>query len=231
MQIFYDTSLAEIPQVGQTIELSQELSHHIVVVLRRTLESEVHIANGAGVLLYCTIIEASKRKCRLRVNQIDENFGRQLRANITLAIAPTKSMERVEWAVEKAVEIGVRTITPIISARSERKTINLERVQRVAKSAAEQSLKGFMPVVTEPQKFAEFVAQNPNGFIAHCNEGQKIRIPQGLENYTIMIGPEGDYSPEEVALALKNGYQAITLGESRLRTETAAVCAVYNCSL
>lgn len=231
MQIFYDTSLSTLPSIGQTIELSTELSHHVVVVLRRTLHSEALIANGEGALLYCTITEASKKRCKLIVNNIDENFGRQCNSHITLALAPTKSMDRVEWAVEKAVEIGARVITPIISARSERKTLNVERVQRIAKSAAEQSLKGFMPIVNEPQKFSDFVAQNPNGFIGHCNEGEKITIPHGLQNYIVMIGPEGDFSPEEVELALSHGYKAITLGNSRLRTETAAVCAVYNCSL
>lgn len=232
MQIFYDTSLQiSSPKVGEIVTLSPELSHHIVVVLRNSTDQDIHLADGDGRLFLGHITAAAKKACQVQIDHIDQNFGRQCSAHINLAFVPTKSIDRVEWAVEKAIEIGARVISPIISSRSERKTLNIERLQRVAKSAAEQSLKGFLPVVKEPQKFADFIKENPNGLIAHCNNGNKIQIPLSQPSYTVLIGPEGDFSPEEVELAKENGYQEITLGSARLRAETAAVCAVFNCTL
>ncbi len=232
MQLFYDTTLPQKGiDVGSSIVLSPELSHHIVVVLRCEVGSVISICNGQGRLYECRVVEAVKKGTLVKVETVEDNFGRQIDTKITIAIAPTKSMDRVEWAVEKAVEIGATVIVPIISQRSERKSVNVDRLKRIARSAAEQSLKGFLPTIEEPQKFRDFVTTNPAGFIAHCNEGEKIRIPTSESQYVVMIGPEGDFSPEEVEFALKNDYKAITLGNARLRTETAAVCAVYQCTL
>lgn len=231
MQLFYDTSLDTSLTIGSPIKLGTELSHHMIVVLRRSVGDSVSICNGAGWLYECSIVSASKRECELIIESVEQNWGRQCEATIKLAIAPTKSVDRLEWAVEKAVEIGASSIVPIMTQRTERKSVNAERLRRVARSAAEQSLKGNLPVVEEMQKFKDFVAQNPNGFIAHCNEGQKISIPVGQSSYTILIGPEGDFSPAEVELALSYGYRAVTLGRQRFRTETAALCALYHCTL
>lgn len=231
MQLFYDTSLSGSLVVGSPIKLGSELSHHMVVVLRRGVGDSVFICNGDGWLYGCSIDSASKRECGLTINSVEQGWGRQCEVDIKLAIAPTKSVDRLEWAVEKAVEIGASSIVPIMTQRTERKSVNIERLSRVARSAAEQSLKGSLPVVEPMQKFKDFVALNPNGFIAHCIDGEKVTIPLGLSSYTILIGPEGDFSPDEVELALSYGYRAVTLGRQRFRTETAALCALYHCTL
>ncbi len=231
MQLFYYTELENNLTVGSRYNLSDELSHHCIVVLRRSVGDRVMVCNGKGWLYASRIEVANKRSAELVIEEVDANFGAENRREITLAIAPTKNMDRVEWAVEKMVEIGVTRIVPIVSAHSERKVLKTDRLKRIALSAAQQSLKGFLPVIDEPTPFKEFITNFPNGYIAHCNESEKTTIAPGADNYTVMIGPEGDFSPEEVAAALKQGYKEITLGTARLRTETAAVCAAYLCTL
>lgn len=218
MQLYYDISIS-----GSDHTLSPEQSHHAIVVLRRAVGDKLNVCDGRGHLFECRIAEASKRAARLEVIAVSD-FGEV--AELHLAIAPTKNIERTEWAVEKAVEIGVARITPIICEHSERKTLRTDRLARIIASAAEQSLKGYLPILDEPMTFADFVGQFEGGYIAHCNDTEKINLPHGTPNTRIMIGPEGDFSISEVALAANHQYQAVTLGGSRLRTETAAIVAV-----
>ncbi len=231
MQIFYYTELEDNLAVGSRFTLSEELSHHIVVVLRQSVGKEVMVCNGRGWLYGTRIEVANKKRAEVTIENVDSNFGVEGKRDITIGVAPTKNIERIEWAVEKMVEIGATRIVPIISSHSERKTIKTERLKRIALSAAQQSLKGFLPVIDEPTPFAEFVKENKGGYIAHCNESEKQKIEGGAEVYAVLIGPEGDFSPEEVALAKQFNYKEITLGTARLRTETAAVCAAYLCTL
>ncbi len=231
MQLFYHTELEDNLKEGSRITLTTELSHHLTIVLRTKVGDTVMVCNGRGWLYGCSLEVASKRESVLLVLSAKGDFGSESQYDITVAIAPTKNIDRLEWAVEKMVEVGVSRIVPIVSARSERKSLKVDRLRRIALSAAQQSLKGHLAVVEEVQPLKQFLSENPGGFIAHCNEGSKVKIPMGRESYTVLIGPEGDFSIEEVELAHQWGYRAITLGESRLRTETAAVCAAYLCTL
>ncbi len=230
MQLFYYTDLEDNLKEGARITLTAELSHHITVVLRTKAGDTVMVCNGRGWLYGCSLEVSSKREAVLLVLSARGDFGAESHYDITVAIAPTKSMDRLEWAVEKMVEVGVSRIVPIISSRSERKSLKVDRLRRIALSAAQQSLKGHLAEVGEVQSLKQFLSENPGGFIAHCNEGSKVKIPSGRESYTILIGPEGDFSEEEVEMAREWGYRSITLGESRLRTETAAICAAYLCT-
>ncbi|MFI3287746.1 MAG: RsmE family RNA methyltransferase [Rikenellaceae bacterium] len=231
MQLFYYTNLECGLEVGQRYTLCDELSHHCIVVLRRSKGDVVMVCNGKGWLYSSRIEVASKKAAELVIEEVNPNFGCEQKREIIVGLAPTKNMDRVEWAVEKMVEIGATKIVPIISMHSERRTIKIDRLRRIALSAAQQSLKGFLPTIEEAQSFKTFVENNHGGYIAHCNEGQKTRIEAGADKYTVLIGPEGDFSLQEVDLALKCGYKEITLGSARLRTETAAVCAAYMCTL
>lgn len=231
MQIYYFTELEDNLPQGYRYTLSEELCHHLLVVLRHGVGDSVMVCNGRGWLYGSKIETASKKRVEMVIESVEANFGSQQRRDITLAICPTKNIERTEWAVEKMVEIGVTRIVPILSAHSERKNLKTERLRRIAVSAAGQSLKGFMPTIEELTPFKKFVEENPEGYIAHCNEGKKTKIHRDEARYTVMIGPEGDFSTEEVAFALQHNYREVTLGDARLRTETAAVCAAYLCTL
>lgn len=228
MQLYYDTQIN-----GESYTLCPEQSHHAVVVMRRAVGDRLNVCDGRGHLYVCRVVVADKRAAQVEIESVSD-FGEV--ATVHLVLAPTKNIERTEWAVEKAVEIGVARITPIICERSERKTLRIDRLQRIVTSAAEQSLKGYLPMLDEPMTFGQFVEEFEGGFIAHCNEGEKISLPRAQGDARIMIGPEGDFSPAEVSRAIERGYRAVTLGNSRLRTETAAVCAIallatINCQL
>ncbi|MBL4675635.1 MAG: RNA methyltransferase, partial [Mucilaginibacter sp.] len=149
-----------------------------------------------------------------------------------IAIAPTKNLDRIEWFLEKATEIGIDEISLVICQRSERKEAKVERLDKIITSAIKQSIKAYHPKLNAPVSFNQFVKQNFDGdkYIAHCADGEKAELTQSFEKlgrYLILIGPEGDFSPAEVDAALQNGYRALTLGESRLRTETAALEACF----
>lgn len=153
-----------------------------------------------------------------------------------MAVAPTKNIDRFEWFVEKAVEIGVDEITPLLCRYSERKNINKERIEKIIVSAAKQSRKAKFPVLNDLTEFSKFMANNDfsgtNLFMAHCHEGEKTYLPAcAMPDSLVFIGPEGDFSEEEVSLALSRGAKSVSLGESRLRTETAAVFAVASVSM
>lgn len=228
MQLFYTPDI----RIGQDhFLLSEEESKHAIRVLRLEIGSAGHLVDGRGNLFSAEIVDAHPKRTLFHISKVIERYGEST-YHLHIAIAPTKNMDRLEWFVEKATEIGVQQITPIICDRSERKDVKRERLEKVAITAMKQSLKAYLPQINEGVSFSNFLktvadADVPK-LIAHCGEGQKAYIGELLKpkgNYLIMIGPEGDFSTAEISLAQNEGMKPLSLGESRLRTETAALLA------
>jgi len=192
---------------------------------------EIFVTDGKGYRYSCTIIDPNPKHVYLNINS-KEFIPNHWNEQITIAIAPTKNMDRMEWFAEKSTEIGINAIIPIKCSHSERKELKIERINKILVSATKQSLKTTIPQLSEMIKFAEFVKQPFDGqkFIAYCDESieKKNFIKEYIasNNVLILIGPEGDFTPEEVSLAIENGFIPVTFGNSRLRTETAALFAV-----
>lgn len=227
MQLFYAPDI-----VPPEYTLGEEEARHCAKVLRLSAGDSLHLTDGRGTLYRAVITECSPRRCAVRVEQRLYPFE-PLPYNLTMAVAPTKNIDRFEWFVEKATEIGVSKIIALECAHSERRNIKVERESKVAAAAMKQSLKAFLPEVTDMTPFGEVVSMPFEGrrFIAHCNapRGEKHYLASTLargENALILIGPEGDFSPEETECAVAAGFEEISLGTCRLRTETAAVAAV-----
>ena len=219
------------PDITTTMLLPDEEAQHCVRVLRLKEGEEVEVVDGKGHLHLCRILNANAKNCAVEIvgtTDVKPHWG----CRITVAIAPTKNMDRMEWLAEKATEIGFDELTFLNCRFSERKVIKTERVEKIVVSAVKQSLKARKPVVNEMTDFRRFMEREFTGqkFIAHCYEGEKPLLRDVLrkdEDAVVLIGPEGDFSPEEVALAAEKGFQAVSLGKSRLRTETAALVAVH----
>lgn len=229
MQLFYNPN---IDKDTQQITFDKIESRHIVKVLRKKEGDTVYITNGKGLLFISKINIASDKKCLATIFSSEEKrISRNYRLHV--AIAPTKNNERLEWFLEKATEIGIDEITPIITQNSERKVIKKERLEKIILAAMKQSLKFHLPVLNEPMSFNKFLNRrlDKNIYIAHCHDGEKKSmkdVVEPAEPLTILIGPEGDFSQEEVSQSLNANCIPITLGEARLRTETAALVAVQN---
>nr|WP_294793791.1 16S rRNA (uracil(1498)-N(3))-methyltransferase [uncultured Mucilaginibacter sp.] len=211
--------------------LSEEESKHCVRVLRLQAGDAVQLIDGRGGLYAAILHEAHPKRTILKITGVQTEFGKR-NHYLHIAIAPTKNIERFEWFLEKATEIGIDEITPIICQRSERKEVKTDRSVKIITSAIKQSLKAYHPILNPPIALNKFIQQqfNAQKFIAHCIEDSKSTLAAEIErmgSYVILIGPEGDFAPAEVDLALQNKYKAITLGESRLRTETAALSACF----
>lgn len=224
MQLFYTPDIN--PSLPQYF-LSEEESKHAVRVLRLAVGDEVTLIDGKGGLYKAEIKDAHPKRTILQINSVTTEFNKR-NHYLHIAIAPTKNLDRVEWFLEKATEIGIDEISLIICQRSERKEAKVERLNKIVTSAIKQSIKAYHPILNTPVNLAQFLKQPFDGqkFIAHCDDGEKVSLTQSIEKhgrYLILIGPEGDFTPAEVDAALQNGYKAITLGESRLRTETAAL--------
>lgn len=229
MEIFYSENVS-----GGICRLEGDEAAHCVKVLRHRTGDIINVIDGQGTLMKCAILEASPKSASCQVLESLPLWGAHP-YNLTLAVCPTKNADRYEWFAEKACEIGVDTIVPLIGERSERKVFKTDRLCRILLSATKQSLKAAIPQVREPLSVKDFLNEPAEGLklIACCFENEnspRISIAQALREYeckkiTILIGPEGDFSPEEAALALEKGYLPIHLGASRLRTETAAVTA------
>jgi len=232
MQLFYNSQITES---DEQFTFNKIESKHIVRVLRKNEGDLLYITNGNGFLFSAKISIASDKKCI--VNIIDSvKKAKPWHYNLHIAIAPTKNNDRFEWFLEKATEVGIDEITPIICDRSERKVLKLERMQKIIESAAKQSLKYHFPKLNEPSKFEDFINSHSSGklFIAHCENLKKDSLQSQCkteDKITILIGPEGDFTPIEIKKATAKNYQAITLGESRLRTETAGIIATHTISL
>ena len=256
MNLFY------APDIAQTLSLPEEESQHCVKVLRMKAGDHIHIIDGVGGLYEAQITEAHPKRTQVEILSVQTEYGRRP-FRLHLAVAPTKNIDRFEWFVEKATEIGFDELTPLCCRYSERKIIKPERIEKILVSAAKQSLKAYVPRLNPMTTFKDFVAHilspclrgtseptvlsrmaknaeegndsqfstlNSQLFIAHCYDQPKqhlFNVCPPMSDVVVMIGPEGDFSEEEVEFALRNSFQAITLGEARLRTETAGVVACH----
>ena len=217
-----------------TYQLSEEESKHAVRVLRLNVGDEVALVDGRGGLYTATVAEANPKRCQLRISQHTHEVPRPHFTHV--AVAPTKNLDRMEWFVEKAVEVGVERISFLRCARSERRELKLERLEKIAISALKQSGQAWLPQLDEMQDFGAFVAgvAPETTFIAHLEEGERTALTQVAgagPGCCVLIGPEGDFTPQEIVLALARGIRPVTLGSSRLRTETAALAAVFTAQL
>lgn len=228
MQLFYTP---EITSDSTNFTFSKEESRHIVRVLRKREGDTLHITNGKGYLFTAKIAIADQKNCMVSITST--TFHEKRNYGLHMAVAPTKMNDRYEWFLEKATEIGIDSITPIFCDHSERKVIKPERFEKVIQSAMKQSLQYYLPILHPAISFSEFVSNHKNEslFIAHCEENDKKVLKDILtpnQNCTILIGPEGDFSSKEIENALEKGYQPISLGNTRLRTETAAIAACHS---
>ena len=233
MQLFYNS---ELQRTNKQFVFDKIESKHIIRVLRKKEGDLIYITNGKGILFTSEISTANDKKCQVIINTIEEKV-KPWNYYLHLAIAPTKNNDRYEWFLEKATEIGIDEITPIICEHSERKVVKTERLRKIIESACKQSLKFHFPKLNEPLKFTQFInsVSSKQQFIAHCDAQQKrnsfVNILERDRDALILIGPEGDFSNNEIKKALTKNFQPITLGESRLRTETAGLVATHTLAL
>ena len=228
MQLFYTP---DIDAASTTYQLNEEESKHCVRVLRLQVGDKIQLIDGKGNFYTAAITDPHPKRTSLQIISVQQDFHKR-NHYLHIAIAPTKNIERLEWFLEKATEIGIDEISLIICQRSERKEAKTDRLNKIITSAIKQSIKAWHPVLNEPIALNKLITTSFDGqkFIAHCEEGDKFTLKDELKpfgRYLILIGPEGDFTPKEVSDALNNGYKAITLGESRLRTETAALEACF----
>ena len=229
MHVFYT------PDIDTSCEMPDEEAGHCLRVLRLGIGDEVMLTDGKGSFYKAVISAATNKRCQLKVIEVlpqEKGWNGWLH----VAMAPTKNMDRTEWFAEKATEIGFDELTFLNCRFSERKIIKTERIEKILVSAVKQSLKASKPVLNEMVDFNKFISQDFKGqkFICHCYEGEKKLLKEALvpgEDALILIGPEGDFSEEEVAKALSLGFQPVSLGKSRLRTETAALVATHTLNL
>lgn len=218
------------PDIEKTLMLPQSDSQHCVRVLRMQPGDELEIIDGKGHRFHCILVDAHSKHASV---EIIEKFDSPLSwsQQITLAVAPTKHMDRMEWMVEKLTEIGVNRIIPLLCQRSERKEIKTERLEKIAVSAMKQSLKSVLPEIWPMTPIKEVFDSFPESqrYVGYCDNSTPRQLLSGIYqpggDVIVLIGPEGDFSPEEIRYAFKNGWEAITLGDNRLRTETAAIVA------
>lgn len=226
LPIFYqDTSFTG----GSLLSLEEDTARHIVQVLRMTEGASLELANGKGSSAICIITEAGKKKCTVRIESVREIPP--ARPALHLAVALTKNASRNEWLLEKATEMGVSRITPLITQRTERERFRFDRLNNIIISAMMQSQQYWLPELAAPQPLEQVIEGGKDGqmLIAHCMPGIARAPLSGVlqpgRNTLILIGPEGDFTKEEVTLAMQHGAKGITLGTTRLRTETAAMAA------
>jgi len=220
MQLFYDNNIAN----KETIVLNSIESAHAIKVLRLKKNDVLNITDGLGYLYKAQIIEPNYRKCLVKIIS-SEKMEPEKDYYLHVAIAPTKSMDRMEWFVEKSVEMGIDRITPIICKYSERKSIKNERLEKILISAMKQSLKYHKPIIDELLLFDNFI-KNSNSekkFIAYCNAKENFFNFEYEKESLFLIGPEGGFSESEVSSAIENNFKPIKISNSRLRTETAGV--------
>ena len=230
MNLFYCPELLN----GQNY-LDREESAHAVRVLRMKEGEDLNIVDGKGGFYKAKISNANPNQCGFEIVDKKENYGKR-NFYLHIAIAPTKNFDRTEWFLEKATEIGIDEITFLNCEKSERRVVKSERAEKIIVSAMKQSVKAYLPKVNEMIDFKKFIkSQSAEAkFIAHCREGEKQNLKNCIntaKNILILIGAEGDFSEAEVELASENGFTSISLGESRLRTETAGVVACHTVNL
>ena len=226
MQLFY------APEITLPLyTLSEEESKHCVRVLRMKRGDELHITDGRGNMYRCKVVDDNAKRCTVEVVHTTPNYE-PLAYELVMAVAPTKNIDRYEWFLEKATEVGISEVYPLECDHSERRQIKAEREEKVITAAVKQSLKAYHPTLHDMTRFRDVVTMPFEGqkFIAHCNDdlGEREYLGKLVEKggrSLILIGPEGDFSEEEITFALNNGFKAISLGKERLRTETAALIA------
>jgi 16S rRNA (uracil1498-N3)-methyltransferase len=226
MHLFYTPDI-----VSETYVLNEEESKHCIRVLRLQSGDRVVLVDGKGGFYQAEIIDPHPKKTILKIVAIQLEYAKR-NHYLHVAVAPTKNIERIEWFLEKATEIGIDEISFIICDRSERKEVKIDRLTKVVTSAVKQSLKAYHPKLNEAIYFKNFIrqAQTSQKFIAHCVHDDKKELKDHLQLYAdciILVGPEGDFTPNEITLAIDYGFVPITLGNSRLRTETAALGACF----
>lgn len=220
---------------SELIELPSEEAYHAANVLRLKTGTEIQITNGVGQIYVASIIEINNKRCLVKIESEVPQVLRKSRLH--LGIAPTKNIDRFEWFLEKATEVGVEEITPLLCRFSERKEVKLERLNKLIVSAAKQSRHSLFPKLNPMISFKEFIKAQDRSeeikLIAHCEDSTKVKLNSVLSidhSTLILIGPEGDFSPQEIELAEQYRFNSITLGNYRLRTETAALmaCMAFN---
>jgi 16S rRNA (uracil1498-N3)-methyltransferase len=221
MALFYASNISEITK---TYTLSEEESKHCIRVLRKKKDDEIELINGKGGQFFAVICDAHEKRCQV---EITRTIFHSPSKSIHIGLAPTKNMDRIEWFVEKATELGLTKLSFLSCTNNERNTVKLERVNKIAIGAMKQSKRFYLPEICELSPFNIFVSNNPGGYIGHCYESKKQRMAALKTSAVFLIGPEGDFTEKEVQLALENDYTAITLSTFRLRTETAALMAVF----
>jgi len=229
MQLFYDS---HISKTDKHFTFEKEESRHIIRVLRKKEGDLLYITNGKGILFHSKISTANDKKCTITITKAEE-LKNKLEYKLHIAIAPTKNNQRLEWFLEKATEIGISEITPIICEHSERKVIKNDRLEKVLIAAMKQSKRFYLPRINQAIPLKKFLKADfqANKFIAHCEDDDKQTLKNQLkskEDVLILIGPEGDFSLSEISLALEKGFSPISLGKSILRTETAGIVATQS---
>jgi 16S rRNA (uracil1498-N3)-methyltransferase len=227
MHVFYTPDISSDDYV-----LNEEESRHCIKVLRLGVGAQVSLIDGKGGLYSAEIIAETRKNVHLKILQTIRGYH-QRPHYLHIAVAPTKNIDRLEWFLEKATEIGIEEITPIICDRSERKIVKEDRLNKVITAAVKQSLQAYHPILNPQTSFEDFLQLENDSvrMIAHCLENapkqyiSQVALPK--QKYTILIGPEGDFSPREIEMALNKGYKPLTLGDTRLRTETAALAACF----
>ena len=226
MALFY------APDILSTLKLDEEESNHAIKVLRMKAGDSLQIVDGKGGYYEARISDPNHKRCGVEIVESFSEFETRP-YHLHIAIAPTKNIERLEWFVEKATEIGIDEITPIICEHSERKIVKKDRLDKIAVSAMKQSKKAYLPVVNEPVSMLSFVSNSneTQKFIAHCmSDSERTDLSSSYKpgsDVVVLIGPEGDFSPAELKESLKYGFEPVLMGQSRLRTETAGVVAVH----
>ena len=231
MQLFY---LSELSKSSKTAQFSNEESKHIYKVLRKKIGDNIVITNGKNLLFEGIISEISKNECLVNINNIKKRTP--LPYSIHVGISLLKSNERFEWFLEKANEIGVTEITPLICERTEKKFINEKRFNKILISSMKQSLKTFLPKLNPLKKLTDFFNMESKNelFIAHCNDSKKNLLYKSIKPNslnTILIGPEWDFTKKEIAICNQNKFQNVSLGDTRLRAETAGIVACHTFSI
>jgi 16S rRNA (uracil1498-N3)-methyltransferase len=224
MYLFYTPEIT-----GLIYTLNEEESMHCVRVLRLSEGHTVHLADGCGVLYTARIITANPKACVIEIISKEKDYKRHP-YKLHLAVAPTKNMERFEWLLEKITEIGIDEITPLLCEHSERRVLKRERVEKILVAAMKQSLKARLPLLHDMTPAADFVKKEFSGkkLMAHCAPGDKTLLPKalrGCRDALILSGPEGDFSTGEITTAMQHGFEAVSLGDTRLRVETAGIVA------
>lgn len=236
MNLFYIPDLKmPLDATNWIIDFPVDEAKHAIKVLRLSLEDQVSVTNGFGLMVFAYIIAINKKQCIAKVYRFEKEYNKR-NHYLHIAVSPTKNIKRFEWFLEKATEIGIDEITPIIGFHSERREIKYDRENKVITAAMKQSLKAYHPILNQAISLNEFLQNSKQEelFIAHLIDDKQLLLKNACQlekSVCILIGPEGDFSQEEVSMALTAGYKAVSLGNTRLRTETAALASCFTINM